>query len=48
MNTATVVILATMVSLFAAFAAGIARTQQQARQPSIKPAAPSHPRRRPF
>jgi len=45
---ATVIILAAMVSLFAAFAAGLGWAQEYARQLSAAPAYARRPKRRPF
>jgi len=45
---ATVIILAAVVSLFAAFAAGLGWAQEYARQLSAAPAYARRPKRRPF
>jgi hypothetical protein len=44
----TMIVLAAVVSLFAAFAAGLAWAQQHARQLTAAPAEAPRPRRRPF
>jgi hypothetical protein len=47
-TTTTMIVLASMVGLFAAFAAGLAWAQQHARQLSAAPAEVPRPKRRPF
>jgi hypothetical protein len=48
MTATTVIILAAMVGLFAAFAAGLAWAQQLTRHLSAAPADAPRPKRRPF
>jgi hypothetical protein len=48
MTATTVIMLATVVSLFAAFAAGLAWAQPHARQLSAAPAEARRSKRRPF
>jgi hypothetical protein len=48
MTATTVIMLATVVSLFAVFAAGLAWAQPHARQLSAAPAETRRPKQRPF
>jgi hypothetical protein len=47
-TTTTLILLLTMVSLFTAFAAGLAWAQQHARQLSTRPVDARRPKRRPL